>query len=500
MKILVLIIYLLILTLFLISNGSAEDNCTLAIPRYGSVVCEEQSSSYIESITPITLVKSNKEVTASLPCLHACQISVSDIRDAQGRTLFSGPDRPCGNTSDEAWVYILDKNGATLHRREGNGDTSDNFFKGDPLEFTRDNPISIKMFCNFFGKTDNIQTGQTVSYKQKPIKLEEAWAGSLEYVPITGTEGCTLNSVIDRYKEDKNIQYLDPTKGTLEQKPTSTYTSVAEIPTNWKVSDSYIFVKDWQTGIADISLTYDKQNNGYWCGGLTGSRKTYNVNKVVSAAGSCYSIPTSVDKQVECCFPSDCSAKGSGYTCNPDTWKCEETRWCDSQLDCDQVFGKGVCQDNKITDWSCDTSKKWGSHSGTCVKNVRDVKQCASACTGQEYYNEEEGICKPRSVILDCPAGSCCSEGGNYKPSPCSDDLTCCTGGDSKIGSCKQSCVATQQPEAKNDFVSTKPLAEVSNVGGLGLPVIIGGGSIIGVIALLFFVLRKPKGSDEEDF
>lgn len=480
MKSIVIILGVLFLILFSAPSIFAQENCTLAIPRYGRVECVSLGVS--ESIK-LSFTRSGNQLISTYSCLSDC-----DINPKVDIITKCGFGRGINNVIEIGGV----KKYVTPAPGNEDADTS--------IKWRRDQSFILKSTCHTNFASDEPPTELSASLSQIKIILNEGWAGSLPDTKIPGTEGCTLNSVIDKYKEDKSIDFLNPSTDKSETKPSSTYSSVSQLPTNWKVGDSYIFVKDWQTGIADISLTYDKQNNGYWCGGLTGNRKIYSVNKVISGAGPCYSIPTSLDKQVECCFPSDCSVKGSGYTCNPDTWKCEETKWCDSQLDCDQVFGKGVCQDNKVTGWTCDTTKKWGSHTGTCVKNIKDVKQCPSACTGQEYYNEGEGLCKPRSVILDCPAGSCCLEGGSYKPSICSNSLTCCTGGDSKIGSCKQSCTIIQE-DGKTNHVNTKSAEQLPGLEiGSFLPVIIGG-SVIGVVVLLVFILRKPKDlEDEEEF
>ena len=104
----------------------------------------------------------------------------------------------------------------------------------------------------------------------------------------------------------------------------------------------------------------------------------------------------------ECCFPSDCvNSYGAEYTCNPDNWKCEQTRPCNSQLDCDQTFGEGICQNNQINKWVCDLTKKWGSYSGTCIHSEKQVAECPSDCNSKQYYNEEQGKCLSRTGIID---------------------------------------------------------------------------------------------------
>jgi ribosomal protein L32 len=418
-----MLLALILSSVALATNVLAAD-CQLAVPRYGVVQCIDtnQQQTQQQSFTI-----NGDWYVASIACLSNCQTSGNSDIHLSGCTG--------GVYTWEVWK----NNNEIAHQPLGNDLPS--------TSWNRDDTFVVKAKCTL---GDQFSTSSTVSYSQDLIMLYEGWAGTLPTSPISGTQGCSLNAVVDNYRGDTIVSsWMDPQTGTQNSKPSSTYSSVSDMPTNWKVGDSYVFVKDWQTGIADISLTYDKNNNAYWCGGLMGNRQIYNVNQVTSKSGTCYAIPTSVYKSnIECCFPSDCSPKGAQYTCNPDTWACEQTRWCDSQLDCDQVFGAGVCQDKQITSWSCDTSQKWGDHLGTCVKTTKTVQQCSSDCTSDEYYNEQEGICKPLKVLVDCPAGRCCIAGGNYKGQSCQSGLICCPSADPSVGDCEASC--TQSSNSQN--------------------------------------------------
>lgn len=413
------------LVIFALPTFAAE-SCTAAVPRYGVIQCI--NSGQRESQT-LQFVNTNEQTTSNnFACLSNCEVQENDI-------LFT-----CDNLQALHWELYLDGSATPLIVKSANPMEN----KGNlPYSFERPHSVILKAWCRGLDAwTTHPTKTAAVSIKQDLIILKEGWAGSLPDVTITGSEGCTLNKVVDIYKGEAIVtSYLNPVTDTQTTKPTSTYSNVNEMPTNWKINDNYIFVKDWQTGIADISFTYNKQNNVYWCGGLSGSRKIYNVNKITSTTGACYAVPTSVYLQnIECCFPADCSWKGSTYTCNPDTWKCEETKPCNSELDCQQTFTSGVCQSKQVTNWVCDTSKKWGNNAGTCVKQTKTVQQCSSDCTSNEYYNDVEGVCKPRVIILDCPPGRCCKSGGNYKEQTCMSSLECCTTSDLIIGECKQSC------------------------------------------------------------
>lgn len=471
---------LVVLSVFLINIPVlAQENCQLAIPRYGVVQCQSTSS---DEYPILKFSCSGNQCSTSFTCISNCEISSpNEIK------IY------CGSLQASVWkVY---KNSVLV--------TEKSIFGGGtfPIKFNRGDTISVDAYCTQLVTNYQVQSTSQIEIQQLLILLSEGWAGSLPTAPIQGTEGCTLNKVIDKYKGESQVQtFLNPITGNLDSKPSSTYENINQLPTNWKVGDTYIFVKDWQTGIADISLTYDKQKRPYWCGGQIGNRKIYNVNNIMSANGICYSLPTSIALQnVECCFPVDCLSKDpSGkLTCNPDTWKCEETKSCNSNVECQQTFGTGICQNNQVINWFCDTNKKWGNYIGTCVKQIKTVIQCQSDCTANEYYNEDEGICKSRVTILDCPSGKCCKPGGNYKEKNCDVGLECCSTTDSLLGECKSSCSPPPQtvqhkPESGNIGITAQAVGTESNNSFVIILVLVLAGA---VIASYFLFIRKPKTS-----
>lgn len=363
------IILLLISGIFLISFVGAVE-CELATPRYGVVQC--MNSGQTETIYSSFGGFDGEWSSIEISCLSNCQISSkNDI------SIYCE-----GVPWDVKEVY---KNGIEK-------DIS------SPVLWNRDDSLIVKGKCTTLFTNYPVPDDARVEYQQDKIMLYEGWAGSLPNTPISGSEGCILNK---NYNEEDISSYLNPSTGEIENKPSSSYSSLNQFPNNWEINDHYTFVKDWQTGIADISLTYDKNNNPYWCGGQYGSRKIYNVQEVTSQSGQCYAIPQSIYlSNIECCFPSDCiNIFGAEYTCNPDTWKCEETKPCNSQLECDSVFGEGVCQNNQINKWVCDLTKKWGDYAGTCIHSSKQVSECPSDCSSKEYYNEEEGKCLLRAGL-----------------------------------------------------------------------------------------------------
>lgn len=450
------IILFLIIGIFLINLISfvyAEENCDLALPRYGIVECFNMGQQETKSMTMQT---SGDSSVGSVSCLSNCKLN----------TITDIPQISCG----ASWgVHIeIRVNGIVQYQESSTESRQDR-----TIEFNRGQELTISGYCRGLLGGKSPWPSTTIMFKQDLIMLKEGWAGSLPTTTIPNTEGCTLNSVLDRYKGDTDVSsFFNPVSGQNENKPSSTFSSVSSMPTNWEIGQNYIFVKDWQTGIADISLTYDKNNKGYWCGGMTGSRKIYSVNQITSNTGKCYAIPSSVYlSNIECCFPSDCSYKGSKYTCNPDNWKCQETKPCNSQLECDQVFGEGVCQDSQITKWTCDTNKKWGNYAGTCISSQRNVQQCPSDCSTEEYYNEDEGKCKPRNVLINCPSGKCCLGGGSYKEKLCSDGLQCCVT-EGYLGECQSDCNKKTNPPPVTGFATA-----------------VSGNSSFGIIILIVFLV-----------
>jgi len=480
MKKLILLLFLGIFLVNFISLTYAAETCDLALPRYGIVECFNMGQ---QETKTISIQSSGDSSTGSFSCLSNCKLNTqTDI-----------PTISCG----ASWgVHIEIKVNGVIQYEESSTDSR----QDRTIEFNRGQELTISGYCRGLLGGKSPWSISSVSVKQDLIMLKEGWAGSLPTTTIPNTEGCTLNSVLDRYRGDTEVSsFFNPVSGQNENKPSSTFSSISSMPTNWIIGQNYIFVKDWQTGIADISLTYDKNNKGYWCGGMTGGRKIYSVNEIRSNTGKCYAIPTSVYlSNVECCFPQDCSYKGPKYTCNPENWKCEETKPCNSQLECDQTFGEGICQSNQITKWTCDTSKKWGNYIGTCISAQKNVQQCPSDCTTEEYYDEVEGKCKSRVVILDCPPGKCCVSGGNYKEKSC-NGMECCTN-EGYVGDCKESCQEKNTESTSNIKGSSSSgiTGNVIGVGGKGSSLIIGLVILVLIGAgLAIYFLKKKKGSAE---
>jgi len=467
------LILFLIIGMVLIGFVGAEE-CQLATPRYGVVECYDMGDT--DSVD-IFLEHSEEKSVGSFSCVSDCYLNSLNL-----------PDVSCGGWGTHWEIY---KNGEIKYEEssiEGRDEKEINLDYGDEL--------SIVAYCRgLLGGKSPLPINR-VEILQDLVMLKESWAGSLPFRTIGESDGCILNEEID---QDTNVDsYLDVNSDIKKNKESSTYNSLSQFPTNWQIGDNYIFVKDWQTGIADISLTYDKNNNAYWCGGQSGNRKIYNVEKINSVSGKCYSIPKSIAlSNVECCEDVDCLNLGFGakYVCNPDNWKCEETKPCNSQLDCESTFGEGVCENREIIKWVCDTNKKWGNYAGTCVNIVRKVSQCAYDCSNNEYYNEEEGLFKSLKKILNCPSGKCCIPGGNYKEKLCYGSLQCCNLEGSFVGTCAEDCSQIHKKDLSEDKI-TGGVTGVSEKKSSSTGIII----LIITLALIggtiaYFLYTKNKGT-----
>lgn len=148
-----------------------------------------------------------------------------------------------------------------------------------------------------------------------------------------------------------------------------------------------------------------------------------------------------------CCSNSQC---GGTATC--ENYKCvEKPVQCGSAGTCNQAQnGDTIALDKEV-----ERSGKFFLQTDVCTNGCIDRKETSVKCTKSYcdkmssptnplYCVYDEG-CKSISVLKECPAGSCCTAGGMWKPQTCASGSTCCgtsTASDSFIGTCQSSCVA----------------------------------------------------------
>ncbi|MFQ5406188.1 MAG: hypothetical protein ACE5DI_03475 [Candidatus Micrarchaeia archaeon] len=337
-------ILLTIVGLIFLAGLVTAQECELAIPRYGVIQCVSLGANE-QPTTSITCTAAG-ECSTQFSCVSQCKLTKVDLTcDDILRQLFWDISISAGPHGQSTTISR-----DPINNRNPNTDLS--FYYGQT--------VTLNAYCrDLSGKTKPISIAKSsFQVSQLRTDLKEGWAGTLPDVPLNA-EGCKVTNIVGNYNTNTDVSsYLDPDTNTLISKPTSTYTLLQSSPVNWDIGQNYVFVKDWQTGIAGISLTYDKNKNAYWCGGTVGNRKIYAVNIITSSSGACYSVPTQIAlENIQCCTPTDClgiDATGK-LTCNPDTWKCEETKPCNSDLECQQTFSSGVCSNKQLIDWRCDT-------------------------------------------------------------------------------------------------------------------------------------------------
>ena len=224
------LIFILLVGMVLVGFVGAE-TCQLATPRYGVVQCTntEQTETKHSNFGNFDGEWSINKIN----CLSNCQL------DSEEDIIIDCKNLPW----DEKKIF-----------KDGVEKTS------FPISWNKGDSLIVKGRCESIFSSNSVPDNSDVAYQQDLIMLEEEWAGSLPENFIDGTEGCILNK---NYESIKIDFYLDPQTESKEYSPDSTYSVLNDYPNNWKIGDKFVFIKDWQTGIADISLTYDKNNKAY---------------------------------------------------------------------------------------------------------------------------------------------------------------------------------------------------------------------------------------------
>ena len=418
--------------------SSSGQSCQLATPVFGVLRCV--SLGVTETQQLVMTQFSSSEAKGSYSCLSNCQLqSYSDISFDQACTNVVG-----GKGTKAAQILV----DGTVRAQVQDDSSGVSVTAGSfPVSFTRPQQITVRAWCDqrfLISGSIVAATGKT-NLQKTAIRLQEEQAGSLPAVNLAGTNDCNWNSQLtDTYKELKQQaeSYYDTSQQRTVSSGAGSITNLQNAPTNWQVGDNYIFTRAYQPS---ISLNFFQAPDGtiYWVGGLAGSRQLYSVKQVTSPIdGTCYAIPQSLVKTVECAFPTDCNYKGVGYTCDTSTFTCKTSGTaCNSDLECGAVFGTAQCINRVLDGWTCDLSQPTGGKAGTCKNTKQSVNQCPGECTGSQFWDKTTTTCKNIDQLLDCPQGACCIAGGSYKPQSCSFGQVCCPrSGSSDVGDCKQSC------------------------------------------------------------
>ncbi|MCK4730038.1 MAG: zinc ribbon domain-containing protein [Candidatus Aenigmarchaeota archaeon] len=415
LSLLIISILLFVLPVF------AQENCQIAYPLFGIVECVSdfaKDGHSKEEYKQFTIIEDSEDII-NFQCSGRCQIEQkSDIKIN------------CDFPLQPIWQVYKNSNQISDNGWFDNSEYPLHFYDGDS--------ITVKAKC---GTLWNVKTSSDVKFLLWEKYLWETLPQQGQS-KNTGTPGCIPQDLINKYYEKSlssgttPLSWITNSKGTnkktlsVETQGKEFVENIQNLPTNMKVTDTYSFFYRWET-VPDINIVYDKEGD---IAGYCANKKLFNYGEIKTLSGSCYLIPTSIKKAVECCFDSDCIL---GMACNPITYTCSENKPCDSDLECPQ----GICSNNLETDWSCDKSKQWYPKSGTCVKSIKQVLCCSDRdCPADKYCNREEG-CKDKYVLIDCPYGKCCKSGGDYKQKRCSSGMECCMSNDPFLGECKVSCV-----------------------------------------------------------
>lgn len=397
------------------------ESCQVVWPQFGVVSCQVfyGSSTQLDIKSPLC---SNNICTTSFSCAgkSECVIKSNEIS-------LSCSGIPC-------LEYSIYKDGQMLGQPFSWGTCPG---KQNPGELSSFNELSISATCTTLGIRNNIDSTSTITMEYKNKYLYDTTPDYPSH-KVDASTGCVPNGIMYKrgYTSQLPSNMIDSSGNSApNQKPSNL---IDPLPTNMNVGDTYSYLYKW-VPVSGINVVNGKSGNsaGY-CGGSLGNRKLLSYSQV-SGSDGCYIIPTSVQKDVECCYNDDCKWKDTNgkYVCDPTTFTCSINRPCNSDYEC-QVIGEETCQDSIQTSWKCDLSSPWQPYKGTCKQSTTNVACCSdNDCPSDSYCDKSLG-CKPKYVLTDCPYGKCCN-GGNYKPASCSGSLQCCTNG-GNVGDCKQSC------------------------------------------------------------
>jgi len=456
--------------------AQSQTSCQVVYPQFGVVSCEVFYGS-----APLTETKSPNCVgdsctfTFSCEGKAECQISSTDIQLS------------C-DTWGYCFTYTLTKDGQNM------GSYSSCTGGNPPQSISRFSSVTITGNCQL-----NI-----INYPKAPLSSNSRITMTYQNIYLYDTNpdwpkhkvdasvGCVPNGIMYKsgYTNQLPLSWIDSNGNIAGTKPSNL---VDTLPTNMKVGETYSYFYSWRE-VSGINAIIGKDGNpsGY-CGGSLGDRKLISFSQV-TLGSSCYLVPTSIQKNVECCYNEDCKWKDpSGkLVCDPTTFTCTNQRPCNSDAEC-QVPGETYSCVNKVeTSWSCDLTQKWYPYKGTCIKTTKSVPCCTdSDCPdpNNQYCDKVNG-CQSKYKYSDCPIGKCCESGGNYKPKSCPSDLQCCHTGDPIVGECKSSCV--EQKQEAPQVTGERPITGqfVLPIEPTMLVALIG----IGVIGVGIYMFLKKKG------
>lgn len=489
-----------------------EENCQVARPWFGSINCEEGEWSQ-----PIEV--GDGEIWS---CdVESCQIEKISIND-----LDCGlPATRRLTVKDENDVKIIDCD-ATVNSLSS--ECQENF----PKTLTKGNKIKTNFECDALIKQWNPKNNPKLIVKYRILRLElnvdsghgfipstedckfdEIWNN--HYSPQGGLSGNTFNPLLSTTPKTNSINdILNVNLGgeNFKPAPVGTYVSQSK-PNKMNYRESKWIVYDWVTR-PDL-IVNDYNGKKVWCSPIDHSLVEFS--KIETNANNCYLIPTNrLSEKAVCCGTDECKIifNEQNIYCTDD-FKCGFEKSCSSDFDCGST--ESTCQESSgkyyLVSSYCDKSKTDSYGKGQCKSRKEEVKCCNGndggpyTCGSGKFCDYQMGC---RTVLLECPAGSCCRAGEKYIEKSCPVGEKCCIES-GFVGECKTSCDPPPQKTPVSTENSNKKSSEsITTASGNNIPTgqTIMGQSLLPIlgivvalligVALVFIFVLKPSKKDKD--
>jgi len=472
--------------------AQAQQQCQLAYPMMEVLKCEK-TDSFSKQIN-FNSDSKTKISTATYTCVSDCTINLQ-LR--------------CG------WVSTLkgDVSAGNIHTPLNQGMIAGGLFTnsykiGDGEQFSVsaycDVPILGPQLITVGSASDSIV--QIQDYNKFLFATNHEWSSH----QLTDTTNCIpqsrVSSFINQQIKSGSLPSVYSTGGTdvlgnsVAAPENFVDISSLNLASELKVGNTISYFYRWEP-VSSLNLKYDENKNPVYCGGSSDQRKLFSYNTVNTNDGTCYYVPSSIQKNVECCLDGDCHF--TGQLCGP-SFKCTDKKPCNSDLECGTQ--EPQCSNNQLTSWTCDSSQgpvnmpNGQSYSGWCTKQTKNVACCQSSCGSGTHCEYDKG-CVSDIRIIDCPVGKCCEAGGNYRTASCASGQTCCHSGDPIIGDCKASCQPTPSAQENSTALSqnggnqltgfASMISSPSTIPIIALVIL----AVAGIVGYVIWKNRKPEES-----
>lgn len=469
------LILLFFVCMFLVSLGSfvlGEEKCQVAYPMMEVLKCEKQDS--FTKTLPFSC--SGTTCTLNYNCISDCIIDTIHIDcGATGGikgdvTIAGGPPQHFGR-----FYEISGKHDLNNFKTAGEGEE-----------------ILINANCDFAWIDYALNTSKSYVTIKDSNKYLYATNHEWSSHKLDDTPNCIpqsrVSNFISKQVSNGNLPSVYQNGGTdilgnqiITQQGDYSLSNI-NLNSELRTGDTLSYFYRWEL-VSNINLKYDQDKNPVYCGGSSDQRKLINYEQVGTGDGSCYLVPSSLKRNVECCLDGDCHL--NNLLCGPD-FICTDKKPCNGVYDCGTE--ETSCINNQKTTWTCDTSSgevnmpDGTTYKGWCKKETKSTQCCSSSCQ-EGYHCVEDKGCESDVRIINCPAGKCCKSGGDYREAICQGGNICCTNG-GYVGDCKKSCEEIKESTSTKSQDASQTSGITGNVAGNG------GSSKTGIlIAIVFLIL-----------